>query len=579
MQATINQELPSIEAQALTLGKIFSDDYRFEIPEYQRPYAWTTEQVAELLYDLLDALGEESLSADGSNDEIDNRPPYFLGSIVLMKNKNAMDVVDGQQRLVTLTMLFCALRELYGNSDRGNSTDQFIRQQGNVSLGTHDQFRLTLRQSDRGGRDDRCFFQNNIQERDALEAFLDSYQPSPYDSQQHRMFENVKYLRDELVQIDEQRRDTLERFIVRRCYLVVVKASDQSSAYRIFSVMNDRGLDLSPTDILKAEIIGKIDENFRSDYTDKWEHIEENIGRDNFRDLFAHIRMIYMKEKARGELSEEFRNGVLSHVGNNNFIDEVLTPFADAYEIVTRLDYTSAQDAKMVNKYLGHLRRLDNSDWIPPAMAFFNRNQNDTCRLIQFTRDLERLAYGMFIMRVNINGRINRYARVLQAIEGENDQELFEALALSTEDKNKILEILDGPIYSLPRVPRPLLLRLDSLLAIEGATYDYSTISIEHVLPQNPGPDSEWFTRFPDEEEREQWTHRLGNLVLLSRRKNSQAQNYDFERKKSEYFQQDGVSHFPLTTGVVNESEWTPQVLERRQKRLIDRLKSEWRLD
>ena len=302
----------------------------------------------------------------------------------------------------------------------------------------------------------------------ALSNFLLNFsQPSPNDSQQ-RMFENVKYLWDELQKLDENRRDTLERFIVRRCYLVVVEASDQSSAYRIFSVMNDRGLDLSPTDILKAHIIGKIDENLRSDYTDKWEYIEENIGRDNFRDLFAHIRMIYMKDKARGELSEEFRNGVLSHVKNNKFIDDVLTPFADAYEIVTRVDYTSAQDAEMVNKYLGHLRRLDNSDWIPPAMAFFNSGPNNNDAL-KFVRRLERLAYGMFIMRVNINGRINRYARVLQAIEKGNDQELFGALELSSEDKKTILEILDGPIYSLPRVPRPLLLRLDSLLADAGA--------------------------------------------------------------------------------------------------------------
>lgn len=66
--------------------------------------------------------------------------------------------------------------------------------------------------------------------------------------------------------------------------------------------------------------------------------------------------------------------------------------------------------------------------------------------------------------------------------------------------------------------------------------------------------------------------------MLLSRRKNSQAQNYDFERKKSKYFQS-GVVPFALTTEVVNESEWIPAVLEQRQKRLIDRLRSEWRLD
>lgn len=561
----------TIEATELQLLDVFSNKYIFNIPPYQRPYAWTTEQTGELLDDLLYAMSR--------NQNVNEAPPYFLGSIVIIKDQEdpSTEVIDGQQRLTTLTILLCVLREL-SNGKIKRDLEEFIWQEGSQIKGTKDVFRVTLRERDKD------FFQKNVQEPGQLRNFVDQDTTKRSDSQQ-RMFENAKHLWQELQQnLNRENRDRLAQFISRRCYLVVVSTSDQSSAYRIFAVMNDRGLDLSPTDILKAEIIGAMAESIRDKYTEEWEDIEEDIGRDNFRDLFAHIRMIYMRDKARGELSEEFRDGVMSRLKNKNFIDDVLTPFAEAYKKVTRADYKSEDGASTeevkLSLYLKHLGRLDNSDWIPPAMAFFNRNQNDTCRLIQFTRALERLAYGMFIMRVNINGRINRYARVLQAIETGNDEKLFgEALQLSPEEKGEILRVLDGPIYSLPRVPRPFLLRLDSLLASAGASYDYPTISIEHVLPQNPSPNSEWITRFPDEEERARWTHRLGNLVLLSRRKNSQAQNYDFERKKSEYFQQGGVSHFPLTTGVVNESEWTPQVLERRQERLIDCLKSEWRLD
>ncbi len=553
----------TIEATELKLLDVFSDKYIFNIPPYQRPYAWTTEQTGELLDDLLYAMSR--------NINVNEAPPYFLSSIVIIKDQedSSAEVIDGQQRLTTLTILLCVLRELSDDDD----LDTFIWQKGNRHKGTEDVFRVTIRERDRD------FFQKNVQQPGQLRGFLQNNTTKWSDSKQ-RLFENAKHLWQELQNLNSEQRDRLAQFISKRCYLVVVSTSDQSSAYRIFAVMNDRGLDLSPTDILKAEIIGAMDDSVRPKYTEAWEDIEEDIGRDNFRDLFAHIRMIYMKDKARGELSEEFRDGVLSHVKNKNFIEDVLIPFAYAYEIVTREDYKSAQGAEEVNKYLEHLRRLDNSDWIPPAMAFFYRNQNDTHRLIQFTRDLERLAYGMFILRVNINGRIKRYARVLRAIETGNDEELFgKALQLSPEEKGEILRVLDGPIYSLPRVPRPLLLRLDSLLADVGARYDYPTISIEHVLPQSPSPNSEWVTRFADEEERAQWTHRLGNLVLLSRRKNSQAQNYDFERKKSEYFQQGDVTPFVLTTEVVHESEWTPQVLDQRQKRLIDCLKREWRLD
>ena len=554
----------TIEAKELKLMDVFDDRYIFSIPPYQRPYAWTTEQTGELLDDLLYAMR--------GVEQVVEVSPYFLGSIVIIKKNeySSAEVVDGQQRLTTLTILLCVLRELSDDKTKRN-LDQFIWQEGNELKGTKDVFRVTLRERDRD------FFQRNVQESGKLQDFLKGDTTNRPDSQQ-RIFENAKHLWDELSESTSEQRDRLAEFISQRCYLVIVSTSDQSSAYRIFSVMNDRGLDLYPTDILKAEIIGAMDDSIRPKYTETWEAIEEDIGRDDFRDLFAHIRMIYMKDKARGEFSEEFRDGVLNRIRNNNLVDEVLTPFADAYKRITRVNDESEGDAKEVNLYLEYLRRLDNFDWIPPAMAFFNNGPNDMDAL-RFVRALERLAYGMFIMRENINGRINRYVQVLEAIE--NDEELFGdpgPFEFLSDEKKEILRVLDGPIYPLPRVPRPLLLRVDSLLADVGARYDYPTISIEHVLPVSPSPDSEWIKRFPDEEEREQWTHRLGNLVLLSRRKNSQAQNYDFERKKSKYFQS-GVVPFALTTEVVNESEWIPAVLEQRQKRLIDRLRSEWRLD
>ena len=99
------------------------------------------------------------------------------------------------------------------------------------------------------------------------------------------------------------------------------------------------------------------------------------------------------------------------------------------------------------------------------------------------------------------------------------------------------------------------------------------------MLPQKPKSGSEWVLWFPDEEEREQWTHRLANLVLLSRRKNSQAQNYEFDEKKKKYFQRKSVVPFALTTQVLQEKEWKPGVLKRRQRNLVNALKDEWRLD
>ena len=96
----------AIAAHEQPVSRIFSDDYVFRIPGYQRPYAWTTEQAQDLFDDLVAFMEAHSGRA------IDEMPPYFLGSIVLIKQETApdADVIDGQQRLTTLTLLLSAIR-------------------------------------------------------------------------------------------------------------------------------------------------------------------------------------------------------------------------------------------------------------------------------------------------------------------------------------------------------------------------------------------------------------------------------------------------------------------------------------
>ncbi len=79
--------------------------------------------------------------------------------------------------------------------------------------------------------------------------------------------------------------EDLAQFLINRCYLIAVSTPDLESAYRIFSILNDRGMDLSHTDILKAEIVGAIADENREKYTKKWEDLEDDLGREHFQDL------------------------------------------------------------------------------------------------------------------------------------------------------------------------------------------------------------------------------------------------------------------------------------------------------
>ena len=318
----------NITATEQAITTVFSDKYHFVIPSFQRPYAWTTEQVGELLDDLSDALSKDS------------ETPYFLGSVVLIKDDDdpLSKVVDGQQRLTTITMLFSVLRHLCRDDEIRRALDDIIRQEGNQIRRTDDRFRLRLRERDSD------FFQQHIQKMGSIEDFMQC-DPVNFSDSQRLLFENVNHLRRELVKLDEKTRNELATYITNKCFLVVVTASDDESAYRIFSVMNDRGLNLSPTDILKATIIGKIHKDEEAAYTSIWEDTEVELGRDGFRDLFAHIRMIHKKDKLRGTLQKEFQEEVLpsalNHQKSVDFIEHTLEPFAKVYQIVSNASYES----------------------------------------------------------------------------------------------------------------------------------------------------------------------------------------------------------------------------------------------
>ncbi|MEI2782528.1 MAG: DUF262 domain-containing HNH endonuclease family protein [Candidatus Competibacter sp.] len=557
----------NIHATEKALFKIFNNDYAFEIPPYQRPYSWTIDQASELLTDILAFLGNGTQPVEEVN-------PYFLGSIVLIKGEDSpkSDIVDGQQRLTTLTILMAVLRTKV-SGDFANELTTFIYEKGSLTLGTPNRYRLKLRERD------EMFFRQHIQDEKGLESLfqLDSAQLT--DSQAN-IRTNAKYFTDELATLPELQRIRLLQYLMRRCYLVVVSTPDLDSAYRIFSVLNARGLDLGLTDLLKSEIIGAIPTNQQEKYTKIWEDEEEDLGRDAFQELFAHIRMIHRKAKLRETALNEFRKYIQPQKNATNFIDEVLKPFSDSLEIIKTINYQSEKGSEAVNSLFRWLNQIDNFDWVPPAILYFSQNRHTPDKLKKFFTALERLAAGLMIIRADVNYRIERYGKLLTAIEKNGDLYAIDSsLQLTPEETKQIIKILDSDLYLMKRINKYVLLRLDSALAEGEATYDYPAVSIEHVLPQNPNSGSKWLQWFPDNEERLKYTHRIGNLALLSRKKNAQAQNYEFDKKKGGYFATDkGISPFALTTQVLQKAEWTPTVIKQRQEELIKKLKVLWRL-
>jgi hypothetical protein len=548
------------------LKEIFSDQFVFEIPAYQRPYSWTTEEAGALIEDLLDAI---------ETDDPDDPDPYFLGSVVLAKEEGSSlaKVIDGQQRLTTITILLAAIACSFDKAE-GDKIRHFIRQEGNTFAGTSDVMRLTLRPRD------ASFFQMHVQSADNLTPLLNLDVAQLENDAQRNVQANAGHFVDRLKEVDDDQRRRLAQFLISNCFLVAVSTPDRDSAYRIFAVLNDRGLDLSHADIIKSELIGSIaDDNSQDLYTKKWEDIEAELGTEAFRDLFSHIRTIYAKNKQRGALLKEFREYVLDHVNDpQSFIDDVVAPWGDVFIRIRQQSWESTSHADAINTWLEWLGRIDNFDWIPPAIIYLHLYRNDAPRVVDFLRRLERLAATMYVRRFGINPRIERYSALLNEIEIHGDVLAnASALDLTAEERSATLHRLNGDVY-LDKPRLYILLRLDDAKSAGGVNYHHKIITVEHVLPQNPASDSAWVEIFNDED-RQQWTHRLANLVLLPRRKNSAAQNFEFDIKKSKYFAgADGASPFLLTMEVLQAPQWTPALMVARQTQVVDVLKGIWEL-
>ena len=557
----------TIKGAEYPVSEIFSQYFDYMIPNFQRPYAWTEEETGKLFSDLYDFYTGQP------EDE-----QYFLGSIVLYKpeeKKPFSEVIDGQQRLTTLTILLSLITSMIPkDDDYFDDFRGFIIEKGSPVKGIPAKPRVTIRERERD------FFRKYVQEFHFDELFSLDVGAQSTEAKKNIIL-NAKLLYDSLKRSFENIEDIKEfgSFILNRCFLVQVTTSTREAAFRIFSVMNNRGLDLKATDIFKANLIGVLPPNLQDEYTDKWESMEVELGRDGFNDLFVAIRMIHAKTKAKVSLQDEFERVVIPEKNKTtviHFIDEVLAPYCEAYRVVKKCEYMATSGTDQVNDILQWLNRLDNSDWVPSALLFYHLHKSDPVLVNKFLRRLERLAAYMRATSWDVTHRIERYARVLKDIE--NDE--WDAIELTQEEIREFLARLNSDMYKMVSNKRNyLILRLDSFVSDGAASYDSKILTIEHVLPQTVDESSQWAEWWPNPAERSGWVHKIGNLRPLAKRTNSQAQNYDFRLKKEKYFTgKAGTSSFALTSQVLQYDIWKPETVKARQEMLIKVYIDNWDL-
>ena len=556
-----SQLISSISADRLVVKDIFCDDYVFTIPNYQRPYSWDEENCTQLLDDLH--------SFAFKDEQFNDLPPYFLGSSVIIKKpseRNAQ-IVDGQQRLATLTILLSCLRYVIEEKENKNTISEFIFQKENKLKGTSATYRLKTRKRDQD------FFNKLIQDEKGLIAyFKDPNLIRPVNDAQSQMLSNAKALLDEFVRkkYAQEQLEHIATYIIQKCVIVIVSSTDEEMAFRIFNVLNDRGKDLTIADILKSEILEKIPEIEQDKYTDKWEDCETKLGIINFKDFFSHLRAIFAKKKAEKSILAEVREYVKPSQKPKEFIDKILIPFTDAYLNIIKQDYQSTQYAADINELFGKLKRVAHTDWIPSAIYFIANQPSSPENIKDFLVQLEKVTLGMEAMRTSLNDRLERYAKINSRIE--NNGQLYDStseLMLQKQDREYIISTLKGSDLYGKRLVKPILAKIEEQMNDSSISINFDSLSIEHILPQTP-TDVYWTTRFTIDD-RIKRTNNLGNLSLITVRKNSQAKNYEFITKINVYFKADGkASNLAMVIDLLNYSEWKPENIAERNLRLLN---------
>jgi uncharacterized protein with ParB-like and HNH nuclease domain len=581
----------TIDCDKAYIQEIFTNWY--SIPTYQRPYVWDTDQVEELLDCIKNAYEKKE-------------DQYFIGSIVYKKSEKEVDgvtyqefeLLDGQQRITTIFLIIAAIRDIVIKNkekfdkeeyeDTVNTCKSLIYQQKSKAKGIPERLRIVFDIR----KDVRDFVDTYVK----TDSSTDDENTLAINASSKTVNISIKHISNTLLVARKFFKENLDiisdffSYLLNKVLLVYIATEDLQDAFQLFTVMNNTGLKLTNSDILKAENLKHIDSDAKQQFwAIEWEAMESYFG-DDFDNFLSQIRTILVKRKADYALVKEFNDNVYSEKrwnrstkqwepckallkrGENTF--EFIKDYYIQYQNIFDKNHFEETNSYEIYNYLNLMSKgLESDYWKAPVLMYFKKFKYEN--FLEFLKKLDNKLSIDWIIGINPTTRIDNMNAILACIEKESKAD--DVLKSSTFDLNKtdFTTIIDGNIYGR-KYARYLLLKVDMLSNSVDSPYIYpSMITIEHILPQNPSDNSQWKKDFSDEQ-REEWTDKIGNLTLLSRRKNTSQGNLDYEKKVEKYFK-NNIETFPSIIKLFQENkEWKLANLQKRQqdvcKLLMDNL-------
>jgi len=527
----------------------------YEIPPYQRPYSWSEEHVVQLMEDITDAYRDKKCSEEnGTEANRGNASSYYLGSVILVGDDRARDtrleILDGQQRITTLTILYAVLNHRYGitpSSSRDDTASVRLKDP------TRDQWRLKTREN--------ADFRQSILETLNLDA-------------ENRYAESATYIVDFLENEfngNKTALDGLLGYIDDQVHMVRIRTGNVQEAVRIFQTINTRGKDLTLTDKVKSYLLSYIDESSESDFIELWREIIHKLDGDY--DELDNILSWYRFYLTESEVDESSYDDLVAELDESSPIKEI----RKIRDFVKEYLASQAEADKWIFMLENHgQRRYWQTILIAARLEDIQDLQKLKSSLVQLYYSY--MIGGHYRSKTKVPSRV-----ILQRIKSGEDiasvREYIDNKRQREKIASKIRDSLNSEDVYHENWHNDLLVAIEYQSSNERKVERISTgsgLHIEHILPRAWDEDSTnhnyWSDRFK-EQEAEMLKHTIGNLIPLQYDLNQSVGQRPFP-DKIEIYRGNGdypKSSFDLVDSVADGryDNWSPSEIRQHRDHMV----------
>lgn len=549
--------MPKIDFKHDGIGHFLSDKF-LKVPLYQRSFAWEKENIRELFDDITNSYPDE----------------YFIGTIVVTNKGDYLEIVDGQQRLSTISLFFICVRDFLGEInevEKANAIEgEFILKQSYRD--EEKKQRLTLNDIDNE------FYVNELARRESRDPLRDSHK---------RLKEAYNFLRNYIEsKYKSERLDgllNLVDFIKDKVLVIIVTVSDDVNAFTVFETLNDRGLILSQTDLIKNYLFNKASDRI-GEAQDKWTRftgaIESGISEEEILNYIRH----YWSSKHGLTREKELYKKIKEKIRNKN----------QAITFLNNLEKNTEIYLAILNPHhpLWNSFPRERSEYIAELIELrLTQNRPLLIALLEIWRDKpEEVEKALKIIvswsvRNLVTGTIgsgtlekefSNQAKLINEGRINNAKELLNSIKAFIPTDEQFQKEFEIATVSKAYIARYYLRKLEQAYrsTLELApTENPEKVNLEHILPVNPTNLQEDWPTF-DENLHKTYYHRIGNLTLLDKKMNSDIGNGPFEGKKEIYKE----SELQITKKITEYDNWTSSEIKNRQKEFAKKAVEIWNL-